>query len=394
MLSNIRIGLFASLILCLFSPVSLAAQTRPMPLQPLDSLDLPAMQGVLVDLMGVASGLKTVLLVKEPIADSLQSQTLNRLTMAKQDSTITKSQLDSLSREAKIAKNIYKKAFDLSVKAIKLTQFLESLDFQDSLSLRKNLPKAWTRTAQLYDEVYPPAPSELLEKDTVAEEPKSDKPKKEKRKKEITPTEISSTDQPTPSQPGAKPTNSNDPKRFAAYSPAANVLLHPPTPPCVIASNSRDEFSGEITREMARAELFRYTNPVLITYLQGKVHVICEAALVNTGPNTSLLLTFTINDPNARKAFGRLDKNSIASLKFIDGSSFTVQNAGADDGVYNSETGATVYRAQYPLASDLIKKIRNTELDKLRIAWSNGYDDYEVQQVDLLMRQAACLFAR
>ena len=394
MLSNIRIGLFTSLILCLFSPVSVAAQTRPMPLQPLDSLDLPGMQGVLADLMGVASGLKMVLLVKEPIADSLQSQSLNRWTMAKQDSTTTKIQLDSLSREAKIAKNIYKKASDLSVKATKLTQFLESLELQDSLSLRKNLPKAWTRTAQLYDEVYLPAPSELLEKEAVTEAPNADKPKKEKRKKETTPTEISSTDQPTPSQPGANQTTSNDPKRFAAYSPASNVMLYPPTPPCLIASNSRDEFSGEITREMARAELFRYTNPVLITYLQGKVHVICEAALVSTGANTSLLLTFTINDPNARKAFGRLDKNSIAALKFIDGSNFTLQNAGADDGVYNSETGATIYRAQYPLAADLLKKIRRMELDKLRIAWSNGYDDYEVQQVDLLMRQAECLFAR
>lgn len=394
MLSNIRIGLFTSLILCLFSPVSVAAQTRPMPLQPLDSLDLPGMQGVLADLMGVASGLKMVLLVKEPIADSLQSQSLSRWTMAKNDSTITKTQLDSLSKEAKIAKNIYKKASDLSVKATKLTQFLESLDLQDSLSLRKHLPKAWTRTAQLYDEVYPPAPSELLEKEAVAEGPKADKPKKEKRKKETTPTEISGTDQPTPGQPGANQTTGMDPKRFAAYSPASNVMLHPPTPPCLIASNSRDEFSGEITREMARAELFRYTNPVLITYLQGKVHVICEAALVSTGANTSLLLTFTINDPNARKAFGRLDKNSIAALKFIDGSNFTLQNAGADDGVYNSETGATIYRAQYPLDADLLKKIRRMELDKLRIAWSNGYDDYEVQQVDLLMRQAECLFAR
>ena len=394
MLSNIRKGLSVCLILCLSSPVYVAAQTRPAPLQPLDSLDLPGMQSVWSELMGVASGLKEILLAKEPIADSLQRQSQNRLTLAKQDSTMAKTQIDSLSREAKVAKNIYKKAADLSVKSTKLTEYLESNNNQDSLSLRNNLPKAWNRTTQLYDEVYPPEPSEVLEAASVAVESESDKPKKGKRKKEAVPTEDSNTDQAPPQAPGGNPSTPKDPKRFAAYSPAANVLLNPPTPPCVIASNSRDEFSGEITQEMARAELFRYTNPVLITYLQGKVHVICEAALVRTGPNTSLLLTFTINDPNARKAFGRLDKNSIAILKFIDGSNFTVQNAGADDGVYNSETGATLYRAQYPLAADLLKKIRRMELDKLRIAWSNGYDDYEVQQVDLLMRQAECLFAR
>ncbi|MFN0035685.1 MAG: hypothetical protein ACKVUS_11505, partial [Saprospiraceae bacterium] len=115
-------------------------------------------------------------------------------------------------------------------------------------------------------------------------------------------------------------------------------------------------------------------------------------ALASVGPNAALHLLFTINDPNARKAFGRLDKNSIATLKFMDGSTFTLQNAVPDDGVFNPDTEATIFRAQYPIAPDVLKKLRRTELDKLRIAWSNGYDDYEVQQVDLLMRQAECLF--
>ena len=57
-------------------------------------------------------------------------------------------------------------------------------------------------------------------------------------------------------------------------------------------------------------------------------------------------------------------------------------------------TGAEVtaaYRATYPLNAEVMKKIRRTETDRIRIAWSKGYDDYEIQQVDLLMRQAACL---
>jgi hypothetical protein len=169
-------------------------------------------------------------------------------------------------------------------------------------------------------------------------------------------------------------------------------MLSPPTPPCRIASSSRDEFSGEISRELARAELFRYTNPVLKTYLQGKTHIICEAALTSSGPNATLILTFNINDPNARKAFGRLEKNSIASLKFLDGSMLELQNAIADDGVFSLENDASIFRGQYPLTPEILKKLRHTGLDKVRILWSKGYDDYDVQQVDLLMRQAECLF--
>jgi hypothetical protein len=185
---------------------------------------------------------------------------------------------------------------------------------------------------------------------------------------------------------------SNPSKSFATYNPANDVMLRPPSSPCVIASSSRDEFSGEISREMAGAELFRYTNPALKNYLKGKTHVVCEAALSSSGTRTNLLLTFNINDPNARKAFGRLEKNGIATLKFLDGTTFQLQNAIADEGVFNLETESAVFRAQYPLNPEVLKKIRRSELDKIRILWSKGYDDYDVQQVDLLMQQAACLF--
>jgi len=78
-------------------------------------------------------------------------------------------------------------------------------------------------------------------------------------------------------------------------------------------------------------------------------------------------------------------------LKFMDGSSFILQNTISSEGNYNPETGATIYRAIYPLSPDVLKKIRRSELDKLRVGWNNGYDEYDVQQVDLLMRQANCL---
>jgi hypothetical protein len=169
-------------------------------------------------------------------------------------------------------------------------------------------------------------------------------------------------------------------------------MLSPPTPPCSVASSSRDEFSGELSRTLESAELFRYTNPALKTYLQGKTHVVCTAALASAGPNATLILTFNINDPNARKAFGRLDKNSLATLTFLDGSILELQNAIADDGVFALENETSIFRGHYPLTPEVFKKIRRTGLDKIRILWSKGYDDYEVQQVDLLMRQAECLF--
>lgn len=369
--SCIRLNFLATILVLGFTPFFASAQSRPVPLLPLDSLGLTGMQGCFTELLGTTNALETILQEKTPALDSLQRMANNQWMLAKMDTTSSKILLDSLGKEAKAAASRYKKAAGILSKVEKHQGFIASVNPDDSLALRKNLPKIWKQTSLLYEDVFPPEPKSKVDSTAATVE----KPRKEKK------TESA----PDPS------VSSNPGKRFAAYDPAKDVMLNPPTPACVIASSSRDEFSGEISKEMSRAELFRFTNPALRTYLQGKTHVICEAALSSTGPNNHLILTFTINDPNARKAFGRLDKNSIATLKFMDESIFTLQNTVPDDGVFNPETGATIFRAQYPVNPELFKKMRRVALDKLRIAWSNGYDDYEVQQVDLLMRQVECL---
>ena len=392
--SRIQIGFLAVRTLLLFAPFLTFAQTRPQPFPPLDSLNLASMGRIGVQLFGTAQGLKMRLKEQTPDLEKAQGLALNQLALAKADSTIPKNQIDSLTKVAKFAKNAYKKGFDLTAKAEKLTQFTLALADMDSLNLRKNLPKAWKQVNQIYDELYPPIPTEKPANETIAE--KESKPKKEKKKKESPPTENPNSDsEPSADQPVTNTPIANKPitslKRFAAYNPATDVMLRPPTPPCKIASSSRDEFSGEISRQLAAAEFFRYTNPALKTYLQGKTHVICEAALSSSGPNIALQLTFIINDPNARKAFGRLEKNSVATLKFLDGSTFELQNALADEGTFNPENDGSIFQGHYPLNAEALKKIRRNGLDRIRILWSKGYDDYEVQQVDLLMRQAECL---
>lgn len=383
MLSSIRIGLFAIFIPLLCAPFLTFGQNRPEPLPPLDSLDLLEMQQIAAGLSATAESLKGQFSALEETASALVLGIENESTLAKLDSTSSKPRLDSLAKALKSAKAQAKKYTKFRERASKAAELGNAIASMDSINARKNLPKAWQQVAQLQEELYPPVPTEIIDsEEVVTNEPK---PKKEKKEKP------NPKDEPVINPP-AIPQAVNQPKKFVAYNPAADVMLTPPTPPCLIASATRDEFSGEVSKEMTRAELFRFTNPALRAYLQGKTHVICEASLASTGSNASLLLTFTINDPNARKAFGRLDKNSVATLKFIDGSNFMLQNAVPDDGVFNPETGATIFRAQYPVPADTLKKMRRTELDKLRIAWSNGYDDYEVQQVDLLMRQVECLF--
>lgn len=391
MLSPIRIGLFARLLPFVLAAFGVSAQTRPEPLPPLDSLGYQALNALSSTLFDQAESLKPSIADLNEKAHAVLLYRRARLEEAKADTTASKFQLDSLNKAVKAAKSQVKKRYQMLERAEKVISFSSSIqEMTDSLLIRKSLPKAWQQISQLYDELYPPTAVEKLKNEGIAAEPPPSK--KEKKKKETLPKEVPVSDSSSTSvtQTNLKPVQ--QPKRFAQYNAANDVMLSPPTPPCSVASSSRDEFSGELSRTLESAELFRYTNPALKTYLQGKTHVVCTAALASAGPNATLILTFNINDPNARKAFGRLDKNSLATLTFLDGSILELQNAIADDGVFALENETSIFRGHYPLTPEVFKKIRRTGLDKIRILWSKGYDDYEVQQVDLLMRQAECLF--
>jgi hypothetical protein len=104
-----------------------------------------------------------------------------------------------------------------------------------------------------------------------------------------------------------------------------------------------------------------------------------------------LNLVFIIQDPAAKKSFGGIAKNSAVILKFVDGTTLSLYTPRGDEGNFDPSGQIATFRGQYELDKSFLKKLRSTELDKIRMAWATGYEDYEVQQIDLLMRLAKCL---
>lgn len=311
---------------------------------------------------------------------------------AKKDSTFNADSLAQLNSNLADAKSLEKTAKNDLKKAEKAVSLAEKTLKADSLTLIKNLPKLIEQVqnvqglaAGLPEPPQPPVaailiPEGVSDPSTVpivldsaaAVLPDSNaaavaiKPKKEKPK--------------TPSE------------RFKPYDPAQDVMLNPPTPPCALAQQQRDEFSGEVYREMQREEIFRHAPAVLKNYLNGKPQVTCDAAISSTSGGVVMLhLWFNVNDPNPRKSFGTLGKDAIALLRFLDGTSVPVTNMHADEGTPDPEGGPWMYHGQYNVDKALLKKLQKTPLDKIRIAWSTGYEDYDLYNIDVFIRQLKCL---
>lgn len=376
-------------------PCFAAAQTSLDSLPPIDSLSDGQINVYTQRLAAQAANFTQVLSDRSSLATSRRSILEEQWNALKADSTTAKTVLDSVGALLKTAKSEEKTALRQQNQSTKTLELANKISAGDSLLQRKNLRKVWKEVRQIDAIVHPvDVAPKVMEPITDAET----KDKKREKKKKPTvetptaePTEIPAVSaEPTPPAP-AKPAQPAA-VRTKKYDPAADVMLNPPALPCQMAVNTRDEFSGELYRRTAPVELFRHSPPALKNFLQGKPNVLCEAAIAMAGANATLHLTFTINDPSPRKAFGKLEKNSQVTLWFMDGTSFIIYNQQLEEGVQNPENQSYVYRAQYPLIAEVQKKMRRMELDKIRIAWSSGYEDYDVQYVQLLMQQARCLF--
>ncbi len=366
------------------------AETPTLPMQVeglpvIDSLSDHAVAFYTAKLWSASQLFDSIITIRYAQVRSTRNDIELELKSAQKDSTVSKPQLAEIKQRLKNAKTIEKVQEQHQKQSKQALALAQKTNVLDSIGQRKSLTILWKKVLTIQSILIPePAPSALTET-------KPD-PKPENISISATPAVADSTT--TNPKEVAKEKDKKPIKPgpiFKKYDPATDVMLNPPPLPCLIVSDTRDEFSGQRIRETAAQELFRYSNPALKRYLQGKTHVIGQTSLLATGSNVVLRLHFTVNDPNARKAFGKMDKNAVAVLEFIDGSSFTLYNTQTDEGSFDPSGQVATYRAQYSLDELILKKLRRTELDKVRIAWANGYDDYEVQQLDVLMSQLKCL---
>lgn len=321
--------------------------------------------------------------VRDVFYRKAQRATLEREVLAEQlaatlaETSASAEEIKVLTQAVRDAQKAEKAALQDLQKAERVLSAVQKMADQPPRVVRKNLPKAHQQVSALL----PPAPerpiAEILESVGVPSDTPPAPP--------MAPAGVPSSE---PAPPPAPP-----PRRltFRKYDPAADVMRNPPARACVLTTDTRDEFSGERRREVQREELFRHTNPALRPYLQGREHIICQASVSQNGKHFFLNLTFTISDANAKRTFGSLPKNSIALFKFLNGETLALTNLRADEGRMGDDKIIYLYTGQYLLDAIALKKMQKGLLDKLRIAWATGYEDYEIHQVDFIAHQLGCL---
>ncbi|RME98807.1 MAG: hypothetical protein D6772_08540 [Bacteroidetes bacterium] len=104
-----------------------------------------------------------------------------------------------------------------------------------------------------------------------------------------------------------------------------------------------------------------------------------------------LNLKFTFAYPNAREAYGFIDRNSVLTIKLLNGDFVNLRAGELARGQYNTVKQELTYEVRYPIDRSLISTLKNSEVDLIRVWWSSGYEEYPIQQLDFFQHALRCL---
>jgi hypothetical protein len=145
-------------------------------------------------------------------------------------------------------------------------------------------------------------------------------------------------------------------------------------------------------RDGEKELLFTFTDERLRLFFPDKEYLRCEAFLSSVGKREKqLTIEFRFAYPNAREAYGVIEKNSLITLKLFDGQIIELKAGELDLGKYETDKDILIYRMIYKMDNQQINLLRKQELEEIRMYWSAGFEVYPVYNIDFFSRQLKCL---
>ena len=224
----------------------------------------------------------------------------------------------------------------------------------------------------------------LLEKEPT--NVKNEKPKKKDKPQSIKKSKTDTKKQETNSS------SQSQIVQYRKYDAKTDVAINPPARDCIVTFDGIDDFTKKKKREIALQSFFRHTEDFMKPAMKDKDYINCDISASRIqGGFYFINLNFTILTKEAQKSFGFLDKGALFVFKLINGEIVSLYNTKTDIGTVDVNNGTTIYRVGLQLNGAEVKALTSTEMDVVRVAWSTGYEDYEIFNMDILINLFKCL---
>lgn len=164
--------------------------------------------------------------------------------------------------------------------------------------------------------------------------------------------------------------------------------------PCIFEIDTFDRASNTNRKALKPGILFTHTDPDLKPYFRGKDLITCLGRISKSGAYVQLTIEFQIASSHSQNNFGTLEEGSLLRFKLMNDESISLFNLKTNMGHIDPYTGYTIFVGQYALGKQEMAKLSTLELDKMRVMWSTGFEDYDVFHVDFLINQLSCIMSK
>lgn len=160
---------------------------------------------------------------------------------------------------------------------------------------------------------------------------------------------------------------------------------------CNYYKNEVDEFTGKKKIILIEQDFINYTSDELKEYFKNKDYVKCQVYCARIEKTKVAYFHWVLQTKDAYKLFGSIAKGSKILLKFKDGETLELKFSKSDIGDTNYDYGYTTYSSYIILDEESIRILKNKEVEKVRMYWGKGYEDYPVSNPKLFVEQLPCI---
>lgn len=194
----------------------------------------------------------------------------------------------------------------------------------------------------------------------------------------------------------AKPAKAKKQKAMIYPVPKRERKIKAPVIPeqtCEYSMKERDEFTNKLKVATMPQPFFEYTQEDLKKFMREDDYLTCSGNLSRVVGMTILNVKFEIESVMAQQEYGTIEQGTQMMVKLLNGETVKLICQEADKGTVDDSNGKTVYRTYFAIDKPHEKMLRKSEVVKVRMLWSTGFEDYEVNELDFFINQLKCLDA-
>jgi len=160
---------------------------------------------------------------------------------------------------------------------------------------------------------------------------------------------------------------------------------------CKVKFDEYDRLSGQRITELEPEYIFSFTHKKLKQYFTDRPFLKCKGGLSKTGKEYFINLVFTVDTKYIKTGYNGLSAKSMLRITLISGDKIFLNNIYNDSGFRDVSANKVTYKGIYPIARDDVGALKKNELDKIGVEWNGGVEEYEIYNIDFLIKQFKCL---